>query len=337
MIDTVSPCFSGNSRFRTVSVFVAIITRFSLITIISSCSKEKIELTFTRLSSGITNDLNHVFFINDSIGYVCGGDRYFKGDLLKTTDGGYTWHDQSTGEMTKALYRLDFISEDTGFSCGYDGKIFKTTDGGANWHFFQTDYYRPLRSIYMLDGQRGFACGGDGYKSGYLLRSTDGGDDWLADTSLEEYRDLVFFDESNGVVCGYGLIMYTTDGGQTWTYTNAKQDFFVAMDFVNEATGYAIGYTGSIWKTTDGGRSWERLRNANVIFKPQWYLNCIAFINESVGYVAGEGGCFLKTSDGGQSWRPIENAPEVDWKGISLVSDGGFICGTGGEIYRFLD
>jgi len=313
-----------------------IITHYSLFIFFSSCQKEKTTLSFTELTSGTSDDLNDILFLNDSIGYACGGLRYDKGDILKTVDGGFTWIDQSDSNMSKALYKLNFLSHDTGFCCGYDGKIFRTYDGGANWKYFQTNYYLPIRSMFMLNFSQGFACGGTGFKHGYQLQS--GSDDkWLVDTSDVEYRDVFFFDNLNGVMCGYGLILHTTDGGENWTYTNAKQDFFVAMSFPTNETGYAVGYTGSIWKTTDAGETWERLRNSNILFQPQWYFNAVEFRDENVGYIAGEHGCLLKTNDGGEHWNRIDNSPDVEWLGISLVSDGGFLCGTGGTIYRFLD
>jgi len=334
--------FKVNHILNRKSFSVGIRTLFlltihvSLLTILPSCQKEKVSLSFSRLTSGTTDDLDDILFLNDSIGYACGGLRYDKGDILKTIDGGFTWVDQSDSNMTKELYHLNFLSKDTGLSCGYDGKIFRTYDGGMNWQYLQTYYYRPIRSVFMLNANKGFACGGDGFNHGYQLQ-TSTADTWQVDTSNVEYRDLFFFDEFYGVMCGYGLILRTSDGGESWTYTNAKQDFFVAMNFVNDEIGFAIGYTGSIWKTNDGGENWERLRNSNVLFTPRWYFNCIEFRDANVGYIAGERGCILKTEDGGDHWDKVENSPDVDWLGISLVSNGGFLCGTGGTIYRFVD
>ncbi|MFI5134649.1 MAG: YCF48-related protein [Chitinophagales bacterium] len=324
-------------KFRgLIQVLLLFTFHFSLLTLLSSCSKEKISLSFTELHSGITDDLNDVLFLNDSVGYICGGLRYEQGDILKTSDGGFTWQNQSTNEMIKALYHVTFISSDTGFTCGYDGKIFRTFDGGNSWEYFQ-NYYSPIRSLFMLNSGEGFACGGVGFDHGYKLQTTNYGDAWRWDTSKVEYRDIVFFNTSSGVMCGYGEILFTNDGGATWNYSNAKQDFFVAMSFVNSETGYAIGYTGSIWRTDDGGENWTRLRNSNTLFQTNWYLNCVAFRDENTGYVAGEKGLFLKTTDGGNHWGKVDNAPDVNWKGISLVSNGGVICGTDGKIYRFLD
>lgn len=309
----------------------------SLLVFFSSCQKEKITFTFTELSSGTNYDLNNLFFLDDSTGYVCGGSRYEKGEILKTTNGGFTWLNQSTTDMSKALYKITFPSHDTGFACGYDGKIFRTFDGGNYWEYFQSSLYRPLRDLFMLNSQKGFCCGGDGFQSGCTLSTSDAGNSWKTDTSIFEYRSIFFFNDSAGVIAGYGAILQTTDGGQHWNYTNARQDFFVSVHFVNDEVGYAIGYTGSVLKTMDGGQSWDRLRNSNSLFESPLLFNRVIFRDENVGYIIGEQGCFMKTEDGGNHWLKVENAPNVDWKGIALVKNGGFLCGTGGKIYRFLE
>jgi len=62
---------------------------------------------------------------------------------------------------------------------------------------------------------------------------------------------------------GYpGLIIHTTDGGQTWEEFNFPTiDELFAIDFYDLDTGYAVGGTncnsGLILKTTDGGASWH--------------------------------------------------------------------------------
>ena len=323
---------------KTLFTFILVVCCSLLTIIFSSCHKEKISLIFTELPSITTNDLNSIFFLNDSTGYACGGLRYDKGDILKTTNGGFTWHDQSNTDMIKAFYKITFPSLDTGYACGYEGgKVFRTFNGGNTWEKIVAGVYVPMRDIFMLNSQKGFCCGGDGFKSGCTYSSTDAGDSWTSDTADLEYRSIFFFNDSVGVLAGYGAILRTTNGGESWNYTNAKQDFFVSMSFVNDEVGYAIGYTGSILKTTDGGQSWDRLRNSNSLFQPSWLFNAVIFRDENVGYIVGNNGCFLKTEDGGDHWNKVENAPDIDWKSIALVGNGGYVCGVGGKIYRFIE
>jgi photosystem II stability/assembly factor-like uncharacterized protein len=302
----------------------------------SSCSK-KTELVFTEISSGSTRDMNSIFFLDDSMGFACGGLRYEQGEVLKTTDGGLTWKDESSPEMIKALYRITFPVKDTGFTCGYDGKIFRTVDGGNNWTLYQTPLYRPLHDIFMWNTYRGFVCGGDGFRSGCHFNTSDDGNTWNGDTSDLEFRSVIFLNDTVGLMAGYGAILRSTDAGKNWIYTNAKQDFFVSMSFVNNETGFAAGYTGSILKTNDAGQTWETLRNANSLFEPSWFFNQVIFRDANVGYIAGDGGCFLKTEDGGNHWLQVKNAPEIDFKGMALTKNGGFLCGSEGKIFHFLD
>lgn len=307
-----------------------------LILLFGSCKKDVVKFEFTELNSGIKNDLNSITFENDSIGYACGGIRYDHGDILKTTDGGKTWNSQDEN-LIKALYKINVASHDTIFSCGMDGKIFRTRDGGNTWDLFQSYLYRPIRDIFMVDSKTGYCCGGEGYKIGYIYHTTNGGDLWIIDTFSIEFRAIFFLNENTGYAAGYGAIFKTVDGAATWQITPATGDFFFSLYFTNDETGYAVGYEGSIIRTIDGGNSWERIRNGNELIQGTWHLNQVIFRDSQIGYIIGEDGCFFKTTDAGMHWMRVENAPDVDWKGIALVSNGGYLCGAGGKIYRFVE
>jgi photosystem II stability/assembly factor-like uncharacterized protein len=189
----------------------------------------------------------------------------------------------------------------------------------------------------MVNSEIGFCCGGDGYKTGYIYHTADGGDKWDIDTFSLELRSICFLNELVGFAGGYGAIFKTVDGGSSWQITPATGDFFFSLCFTGEETGYAIGYQGSILKTGDGGNTWENIRNGNNLLQGTWHLNQVIFRDENNGYIVGEDGCFLKTEDGGEHWNPVKNSPDVDWTGITLTNDGGYLCGTGGKIYHFLE
>ncbi|MGB3076869.1 MAG: YCF48-related protein [Chitinophagales bacterium] len=308
----------------------------SLCILVSSCKKEKTTFVFAELNSGISHDLNDIYFVNDTTGYTCGGDRYIEGNILKTTDGGATWMPQGEN-LEKALNRINFISSDTGFIVGIDGKMYKTLDGGNTYILYQSGRYQPLHDVWMLNAHKGFCCGGDGYKTGYIYTTNDGGDSWSIDTFPQEFRSLFFTDEETGFVAGYGAIFKTIDGGVNWQFTTASGDFFQSVYFTNGQTGYVVGSEGTILKTTDGGTNWKHLRNGNNLLQETWHLEQIVFRNSTEGYIIGEKGLFLKTTNAGESWEEVENAPLINLHGISLTEDGGYLCGEGGKIYRFLE
>ena len=81
--------------------------------------------SWTSLSTGFFGDLNSVFFLNDSLGFVAGsGSR-------KTTDGGATWIPIfPAGTSVMSIF---FCTPDSGYAVTYGGYVVKTIDGGANW------------------------------------------------------------------------------------------------------------------------------------------------------------------------------------------------------------
>ncbi len=54
------------------------------------------------------------------------------GTILRTTDGGTTWKQQTSG-TTEDLYDVSFTDSDNGTAVGSDGTILRTTDGGTTW------------------------------------------------------------------------------------------------------------------------------------------------------------------------------------------------------------
>jgi len=97
-----------------------------------------------------------------------------------------------------------------------------------------------------------------------------------------------------------GMILKTTDGGQTWTIleSNTREDL-LAVSFVNANVAYVSGTSRTIMKTTDGGISWTNLSTgmtSNITFC------CVHFVNPQSGWAVGYNGWILKTTNGGASW-----------------------------------
>src|SRR3989338_3642154 len=90
-----------------------------------------INLTFTIQNSGIRDDLNDVFFLDGSNGWVVGNS----GRILKTVDGGTTWTQQNSG-VNVNLNKIYFLNDTYGWVVGDPSNtitILYTNDGGDNW------------------------------------------------------------------------------------------------------------------------------------------------------------------------------------------------------------
>jgi photosystem II stability/assembly factor-like uncharacterized protein len=68
--------------------------------------------------------------------------------------------------------------------------------------------------------------------------------------------------------------------------------------FTDADTGYAIGDSGTILKTTDGGDNWS-IQSSGLLKS----LRSVFFTSSNEGYIVGDSGTILKTINGGVSWE----------------------------------
>ncbi|OFY70180.1 MAG: hypothetical protein A3G23_08505 [Bacteroidetes bacterium RIFCSPLOWO2_12_FULL_37_12] len=215
--------------------------------------------------------------------------------FLKTTDGGLTWNKVNATNFINNPVSLHFISEDTGFVTGYAGLLLKTIDGGMNWANLNsgTPYY--LGDITFTSKLRGFAVGGSSQDS-------------------------------------LGVVSKTEDGGATWTSNIIAKDFFMAVDFPTQSTGYIVGgYTTSqIYKSMDGGMNWAKLS-----FPDSTQIAAVHFINDTVGFISVYNKGIYKTTNGGITWKASTASYPSD---IFFVNDStGYSTGGYGFIYKTID
>jgi photosystem II stability/assembly factor-like uncharacterized protein len=72
---------------------------------------------------------------------------------------------------------------------------------------------------------------------------------------------------------------------------------FKSVDFVDANNGWVVGETGTILKTTNGGKNWSTL-----VSPASAFLNGVDFINSSTGWIVSEDGKIFKSGNGGSSW-----------------------------------
>ncbi|MFT5437231.1 MAG: photosystem II stability/assembly factor-like uncharacterized protein [Ulvibacter sp.] len=90
--------------------------------------------------------------------------------------------------------------------------------------------------------------------------------------------------------------------------------------FLNEDLGWGATGGGYVFKTTDGGDTWEQKLSLG-----NSYFRNIEFIDENVGFLGTLDGVFYRTNDGGDSWLPVTISPNppaicgLDAVGTSVV------------------
>lgn len=279
--------------------------------------------------------LNAIHFVDGQTGFVAGGRRFEEMLLQQSLDGGATWVPQSPVPVfNQILFDLDFLNDQYGFAAGLGGKLLETRDGGLHWETRQLNIWYPMHAIEIVNDSLVVAVGGNGYDRGIIQRSQTAGGIWaMVDTFDFELRDVCFVDSQVGFACGYGVVLKTLDGGNSWSYTDIKGDFFSTIHFPSTRTGYVAGRAGSLFKTTDAGDTWTRLRNGNSLFNARDAYNALYFLDEQTGYVVGDKGLVLKTDNGGENWLRLKTDTQADLQDLHVFREGELVVvGTEGII-----
>ena len=136
------------------------------------------------------------------------------GVIMASTDGGATWHGQTSGVET-TLFGVRFADQQKGWAVGIDETLLHTIDGGATWQRqrVQTPKGYSL-AFYDIDikGAYAWVVG----SSGLLLSSKDSGETWqLPQVPVQMrsvwFRGITMFPEGRGLVVGSGGMMLTLD------------------------------------------------------------------------------------------------------------------------------
>ncbi len=278
-----------------------------------------------RMQTTTTENLVAMDMPSATIGYAAGE----VGVILKSTDAGATWSEQTSG-VSGGFWAIRFSSPTDGLAGGDDGIIVGTTDGGTTWTSRPSGLANgALQSfvfgIYYLTPTTVFATGGDGEASmGAVLKSTDAGMTWKK-TTLDGWLFVdrcAFTSPTHGYIVGAsftgGKIGYTTDGGATWQTTYTAADLVTSIAPTGENTAIAAGTGGGIYATTDGGASW--MRRPNTISND---LLDMTFRDTTEGAIVGSDGAVLSTTDGGITWNPGTIT------GGGLLTDAVYQPGTG--------
>ncbi len=256
-------------------------------------------LNWDALNTGYSNTFYGIAIKNDII-YAC----TFAGTVYKSTNSGTNWVQQTVG--SNMLLTIDFFNENFGYTAGQGGVVFRTTNGGNNWHPISSytvanfwdmqvvdstniwfmayngtirrnnpnewSYLIPqyaynntnLETVFMINRMIGFCAG----LNGLLLKTIDGGNNWIQNTgSSGDFQEMYFADYNTGyIVGGNGLLLKTTNGG--------NQNYLVNLIEPNGGEIWQSGSTNYIkWSTigvnivkleysSDNGSNWNLIQNS---------------------------------------------------------------------------
>lgn len=274
---------------------------------------------WTAQSTGVAGNLSQIFFINQFVGFAVGG-----GVILKTTNGGNTWTMQYNN-FSLSLKSVFFQSPTTGFAVDFWGQILKSVDAGSSWSIVYTNITNASRMFKITGSPNNsfyVAC-----TDGLIYKSTNGGSSvsFQSRTASKEYLFSVSFADTNKAVAvgSNGNILKIENSGALITAISSSITTDLnSVHFPVKDTGYATGL-GKIYKTTDGGGTWNLLYNT-----VSYNFSSVNFLNSKYGFVVGHGGIILKTTDGGINWVQSVSNTTLSLSAVQIIDQNtSFIVG----------
>ena len=198
--------------------------------------------------------------------------------------GGQIWNNQPL-PVTGQRIRLARIGTADGWAAAIEhgqAVLARTTDGGRTWERLATPCRGTSVTIDFPDkGDGWLACYGDettSKPSNALYHSQDAGALWQPVGTIRVGSDATspaaitaidFVSAKVGwAVDAGGHLLETEDAGRSWSDRLNAGESLVAVQFIGDTSGWALG-SRHVWRTVDAGQTWNEASMSDARLDPQ--------------------------------------------------------------------
>ncbi len=202
----------------------------------------------------------------------------------------------------------------------------------------QTTTNYTLSDVFFLDELNGYACGGERFGIGVLLKTFDGGKTWTAADSVmpKQAYSCYFQNPTQGFVVGFdSWISQTFNGGVSFdAFTMPAYLPTLDIKFNKSGVGLMVGGAGlnqgTIYSLPTNAPNW----NEKLL---EFKLECVAWASENRAFAAGYG-VLLQSDNSGETWRYHDKVKGDFFKDICFPnSTVGYLIGWQGMVLKSND
>ena len=322
--------------------------------------------TFGSLHEGVIFDID---FINGNIGFAiqeCDGygySRVYKIDANQPYGG---LPILPTWEKTPRIYTekysflgLDFINNREGMVVGENGMAYFSVDGGNVFEKAEMNTNDQLNDIHFINNGIAVIAGNNGKIIRIDLKRNGPVEDgrhyfnennYWVNTSPAKYSLKNFYkvhiQNSMAYVLGDGLVLTSTDGGNTWNelFSDTSKQFR-HIEFASDKIGWLGAISGTpqsgetyfLYKTTNGGTNWNLITEFAGVFRyNSQFLKSHIVIKDELNIKVISLNSNFYSADGGVTWQSL-NSYGVFFSDVIRVEDNKWYGGTftQAEAYSF--
>ncbi|AXY74205.1 hypothetical protein D3H65_09565 [Paraflavitalea soli] len=244
------------------------------------------------------------------------GQRVGDAIIFRSTDGGNTFRVAyfrpiDANNIGSGIEAMSFPQNGT---VGYaiDRKhVTKTVNSGQSWSVvYNQTSGGDLDHVQAIDANNVFifsatSIGGDGTNNMY--KTTNGGASWQPVTlPTGSLYSAYFLTATTGWLSTKEGFYQTVNGGASWTKQNDPAVLFFSPKFIftDNQTGYSLGTSYTVYKTTDAGKIWEPLPRDNNFSYDQFGLDDLFCYNSNQLWAGGGHGFLELSTNGGGTPLP---------------------------------
>lgn len=215
---------------------------------------------------------------------------------------------------------------------GQRGHVVVSTDGGETWKQSPVPVSSDLTAVHFVDDRKGWAVGHDGV----ILATADAGATWTLQLDGQRANAALLADiERKAAAQPASDAMKALLAEAKRNVEQGADKPFLDVWFADASTGYAVGAFNLIFRTADGGKTWEpwfdRTENPK-------FLNLYA-VRPAGGalFVVGEAGLVLKLDPAAQRLRAVDLPYKGTLFGVLGGPDVVLVYGLRGNVFRSED